>query len=152
MKSRFRVAAGRLHRCAVGMLPHIVIVLSLFFVTLFITDRFNRAMAFLNNDISRALLLVYALLCLWQGIEAFLGRYSRWGLPITLLAVLGSLVLLVGRLLDGTLRNRGYFNREPSKWVLFAVCCVMVAHGVLMILWERRRFQSGLAEEDEESR
>ena len=40
------------------ILPHICIVLSLMMITFFVTDRFNRAMAFINNEITKWLLVV----------------------------------------------------------------------------------------------
>lgn len=45
-------------------LPHIGIVLSLMFFVFLIVDRYNRAMAFVNNDITKALLLVAAFVAL----------------------------------------------------------------------------------------
>ena len=44
--------------------PHLCLVLSLMHVTFLIVDLFNRAMAFVNNDITKWLLLVSAILTL----------------------------------------------------------------------------------------
>ena len=44
--------------------PHICLTLSLMHVTFLIVDMFNRAMAFVNNDITKWLLLVSAILTL----------------------------------------------------------------------------------------
>ena len=43
------------------LLPHAVVVLSGLFIILSIADRFNPTMNFINNDISKALLLLFAL-------------------------------------------------------------------------------------------
>ena len=43
------------------LLPHANIILALMFVTFFIVDKFNGAMNFLGNDISKGLLLALAL-------------------------------------------------------------------------------------------
>ena len=43
------------------LLPHAGIILALMFITFFIVDKFNGAMNFINNDISKALLLLFAL-------------------------------------------------------------------------------------------
>ena len=39
-------------------LPHINIALSISLLVLFVTDRYNRAMAFINNDIAKWMLAV----------------------------------------------------------------------------------------------
>lgn len=51
-----------------GLLPHVCLILSLMMITFVITDRYNRAMAFINNDITKALLLILALLVIVQSI------------------------------------------------------------------------------------
>lgn len=40
------------------MLPHVCIVLSVVLMTFFVTDRFNEAMAFINNDMTKWMLCV----------------------------------------------------------------------------------------------
>ncbi len=49
-------------------LPHINIALALTLTVLFITDRFNRAMAFVNNDITKGMALVFFVLVVIQSI------------------------------------------------------------------------------------
>lgn len=43
------------------LLPHVNIILGLMFITFFIVDKFNGAMNFIGNDISKGLLLLFAL-------------------------------------------------------------------------------------------
>lgn len=43
------------------LLPHVNIILGLMFITFFIVDKFNGAMNFIGNDISKGLLLLLAL-------------------------------------------------------------------------------------------
>ena len=43
------------------LLPHVGIILALMFITFFIVDKFNGAMNFIGNDISKGLLLVFSL-------------------------------------------------------------------------------------------
>ena len=45
-----------------AVLPHATLILSLMMLTLFIIDRVNEAMAFLNNDLTKWVLAVFALL------------------------------------------------------------------------------------------
>lgn len=45
----------------IALLSHLVLVLAAMMLTLFILDRFNEAMAFLNNDITKWLLACFAL-------------------------------------------------------------------------------------------
>ena len=58
----------RILNTLLGMIPHILTVLSLMMITFYITDRQNRAMAFINNDITKALLLVMSVLVLIESV------------------------------------------------------------------------------------
>ena len=51
-----------------GLLPHMTLILSLMVLTFVITDRYNRAMAFINNDLTKALLFLLALLVIVQSV------------------------------------------------------------------------------------
>ena len=51
-----------------SLIPHINIILSLFLITCFIVDRFNRAMAFINNDFTKITLLVLTVLVIVQSV------------------------------------------------------------------------------------
>lgn len=44
------------------LLPHFLIVLAGMFLTFFIIDKYNNAMEFINNDISKALILVWCVI------------------------------------------------------------------------------------------
>ncbi len=55
-------------------LPHINITLSVVMLVLFVTDRFNRAMAFINNDITKWMLCVF---CVTSFIQAVAYAASR---------------------------------------------------------------------------
>ena len=48
-------------------LPHMTLILSLMLLVFLIIDQFNRAMAFINNDITKCIILGTSLLalCLW---------------------------------------------------------------------------------------
>ena len=141
----------RIYRGLAGLLPHAVLILSLMLLTLFITDRFNRAMAFLNNDISYVLIWVYAVLCVWQTLEVLLGGYPRGARRGTILPLLASLALFWGRAIDRICRAHGFFNREASKWVLFGVCVLMAVHAVCVIVLQRRMFAGETSEKVEKN-
>ena len=57
-------------RCLCSALPHINIALAVSLLVLFVTDRYNRAMAFINNDIAKWMLAVLCvtvvLSSIWQ--------------------------------------------------------------------------------------
>ena len=59
------------------LLPHITLILSLMLITFFVIDRFNEAMAFLNNDITKALVLVLSLICLFGSVCRIVSRYKK---------------------------------------------------------------------------
>ena len=51
-----------------SFLPHLNIALSICFVTFFCIDRVNRPMAFINNDITKGLLVVFSASVILQSI------------------------------------------------------------------------------------
>lgn len=61
----------------VRILPHITIVLSAMFITFWILDIYNPMMNFLDSDISKVLLLIFAISALLTSIlTVFLDRKS----------------------------------------------------------------------------
>ena len=53
---------------AEAALPHINIALGIVILTLLITDRFNRPMNFINNDITKAMLAVFCLIVIAESV------------------------------------------------------------------------------------
>lgn len=58
----------KLGRFFLNILPHVNIALAITLLTLFVTDRFNRAMAFINNDITKWMLCVFCVTVLIEAI------------------------------------------------------------------------------------
>jgi len=58
-------------------LPHFTLILSLMMITFFVIDRFNESMAFLNNSITKWLLLVFALFSACLSVLTILRDESR---------------------------------------------------------------------------
>ncbi|MGM9647509.1 MAG: hypothetical protein ACI3YH_05205 [Eubacteriales bacterium] len=57
------------------ILPHINIVLAITMITLFVTDRYNRAMKFLYNENTKWLLFIFCITVLLQSlIQIYLHR------------------------------------------------------------------------------
>lgn len=62
-----------------GFLPHVCLILSLMMITFVITDRYNRAMAFINNDITKSLLFLLALLVIAESVLLIrANRKKQW--------------------------------------------------------------------------
>lgn len=57
-----------LGRLFMKALPHINIALAVTLLTFFVTDRFNRSMAFINNDITKGMLAVFCITVVIEGI------------------------------------------------------------------------------------
>lgn len=53
-----------------AFLPHLNIALSICFITFFFVDRVNRPMAFINNDITKGMLVVFAASVILQSVYA----------------------------------------------------------------------------------
>lgn len=59
-----------------AFLPHLNIALSICFATFYTVDRFNRPMAFINNDITKGMLLLFAILVTVQSVRAIIQRHK----------------------------------------------------------------------------
>ena len=49
-------------------LPHLNIALALVLIVCFVTDRFNRAMSFINNDLTKWVLAIFCVLVIAESI------------------------------------------------------------------------------------
>ena len=52
------------------VLPHINLSVSIVMLTLLVTDHFNRAMAFINNNITKGMLFAWCFLVILQSLHA----------------------------------------------------------------------------------
>ncbi|NLW70105.1 MAG: hypothetical protein GX061_03390 [Eubacteriaceae bacterium] len=59
------------------LLPHINLALAFTLIACFITDRYNRAMSFINNDITKWMLFVFCVLNVVEGIVFIRWRRNR---------------------------------------------------------------------------
>ena len=61
------------------LLPHVCLILSLILLTCVITDRYNRAMAFINNDITKGILFVLVILVIVESVLLIrINRKKQW--------------------------------------------------------------------------
>jgi len=51
-----------------SLIPHGTIILAVMMITFYITDRYNRPMAFINNDLTKVLLLIMSVLIIVQSV------------------------------------------------------------------------------------
>ena len=51
-----------------SLLPHLLIAMSVVLISFFVLDRFNRAMSFINNNITKWMIAVYCGLVVLQAI------------------------------------------------------------------------------------
>ena len=59
---------------AAAALPHVNISLGVVLLTLLVTDRFNRAMNFVNNDLTKAVIAVF---CIFVIVESVIYSYRQ---------------------------------------------------------------------------
>ncbi|MBE6672639.1 MAG: hypothetical protein E7599_03850 [Ruminococcaceae bacterium] len=52
------------------LLPHLNFALAICFITFYIVDRFNRPMAFINNEISKGMLVAFAVSVILQSVHS----------------------------------------------------------------------------------
>lgn len=122
-----------------ALLPHALLLLSLLLLTLFVTDRFNRAMAFINNEITRYGVLIWGLLLLCSVfVFSSLNRGSRVIRLSSLLGIPGGIGGMLLWVLDRIDRSAGYFNRELPKFLLAGFCVFAAALSVILIRCQRQ--------------
>ncbi len=59
---------GKFLKTLLGLVPHVLIVLSVMMITFVVTDYFNRSMAFVNNGITKGLMVVMAALAIVESV------------------------------------------------------------------------------------
>lgn len=65
---------NKLLNAFLSALPHVNVTLATVLLVLFVTDRFNSSMRFINNDITKWMLCVF---CVTSLIQAIVYAYSR---------------------------------------------------------------------------
>ncbi len=58
----------RFMKTLLGLVPHVLIVLSVMMITFVITDYYNRSMAFVNNGITKGLMVVMSVLVIVESV------------------------------------------------------------------------------------
>ena len=58
-------------------LPHVNIALGITVLALFVTDQFNRAMNFVNNDMTKTLVMIYCVLIIIQSVIYSYNRRNK---------------------------------------------------------------------------
>ena len=119
-------------------MPHFTLVLCLMHVTFFIVDLYNRAMAFVNNDITKWLLVVLSLsmLCVCNCLRATeLYKLRRIVRVLLRLCVIGSCIVLFIFCLD---RESRIINTTVVKYTLYTFVLVGTTLSVCMIAQQRK--------------
>ena len=137
-------------------LPHAAILLANMFNVLFLIDRVNTSMNFIDNRLTKGLLVFMGLVAIvnWRG-EAARARRRRAkskkavhgglsGLLPPLGAALGAACLL-GVLLDALFPAWSLFLMEWFKLFLFAACLTVIAASLAVAHGDRKRLRRRLA-------
>ncbi|MBE6638537.1 MAG: hypothetical protein E7616_03650 [Ruminococcaceae bacterium] len=98
--------------------PHLSLVLCLMHITFLIVDLFNRAMAFVNNDITKWLLLVSAVLALTMcsDLHAHADKTSRLFRVSLRVSVITACLILFVFILD---HETKIINTTTTKYMLY---------------------------------
>ena len=124
---------------AARLAPHLLFILSLDLLTLYVFDRFNPAMAFISNEITRYSLLVYGVLLvicplvisdalLWQknGRKSFF-LHLVYSIVITMIGVIVILTFIFGRT-----------EETGIKLGMFAILGLTLIYSVISMIVENR--------------
>ena len=123
------------------ILPHLALVLSLMHVVFLIVDRFNRAMAFVNNDITKWLLSISALIILiiCYDLHKNASKKSRIFRIALRSCVIVSILVLFVLFLD---RETRIINTSTVKTLLYVYTVITAALSVCGIRHRRQMFSA----------
>ena len=117
-----------------SLTPHCIIILSLLFLTLFITDRFNGAMNFIAHDLTESLIIVSAIICFVQtaafAAGYFENRKNRFWVIFAVLTFALAAYLLTICSIDIILDGSRYMLREANKFALLAYIIASFASSI----------------------
>lgn len=116
-------------------LPHAPIVLANMYVVLFLIDRVNTSMNFIDNDLTKGVLLAMCLLAIIDWLLAPRGRRGRSTAARALAALAAGLsaVCLLALAADRLMPDWSLFLMEAVKWYVLATCAaVIVGSGALL--------------------
>ena len=123
------------------ILPHLALVLSLMHVVFLIVDRFNRPMAFVNNDITKWLLSISALIILiiCYDLHKNASKKSRIFRIALRSCVIVSILVLFVLFLD---RETRIINTSTVKTLLYVYTVITAALSVCGIHHRRQMFSA----------
>ena len=121
------------------VLPHGAILIANMFIAFYLIDRVNKAMNFIDNGLTKGLLLVMCAMALIDIPYALAGsgREARRILPLAD-GVLCAITLIL-MLVDLILPDASLFTGEFVKLVLLITCLATIACSVALIASRRRR-------------
>ena len=134
--------------------PHFSLILSLMLLTFYITDRYNTAMAFINHDMTKDLLIALVICNLYSAVRLIFlgGRLCRILRPIAG-AVWGICSIAVGVVLgiDRLYPARILFTQENVKTLLLLLAAISIVSAVLLIVCQRKRAKERFENEIQEN-
>ncbi len=121
--------------------PHIIIITSTVFLTLFVTDRFNGAMNFIAHDLTEKMIITCALIYVYQTVVFILDFGSkRRLLSLLLLCALSAFIavyLLMICVRDLNVDASRLMLLEYNKFLLMIYSLLSVASSVRVIMVQR---------------
>lgn len=115
-----------------GVIPHLILSLSVVMLSLFILDRFNRAMNFIGNGITVWMIVVWFVL---TALLKIIAVYERVPKPMIFLGCLTTglsfavlIFIIAGRL-----------GATAARYMIGALSVLDAAFAVTFIVWRRRK-------------
>ena len=121
-------------------ISHLTLIFAVMLLTFWVTDRFNSAMAFINHDMTKGLMLAFALCSLSVAIFLLTDRtaYVRKArLVFGILTLIGAVGLAVLLVIDRTSPQLLLFVGDAVKFYLFGTLLLAVTSSVLGIASRR---------------
>ena len=125
-----------------GLLPHAAILICNMYIVFYLIDRVNKAMNFIDNGLTKGLLLVLCLIALYNArrlSRIYLRRNRPGAAALPLLSGVMCAILLL--LLPGDLIWPGVnlFLNEAVKLFLLATCVASAVCGIMLYARQRKR-------------
>lgn len=124
------------------ILPHAAIVLGGMVVVFYVIDRFNTAMGFINNGITKALLLAFCAVSVVNARTLISGAKKRrmlWRRILSYAATILSGTYAALFVIDCLNGQMSVINHEITKALLLAFCLIGMVNAGVVISDDRKR-------------
>jgi len=120
-------------------MPHCAILICNMYLVFFGIDRVNTAMAFVDNDLTKSLLILMSAMSVACAVKLLSVNCRLKGAKLVpLLNLIACVACVLTIAMDYIWQDMLIFAANPAKYIALAACLTSLANGVLLIRYNRR--------------